>query len=114
MTEIFVGVIAATIIVMQPCFKMFGTTVATTLANSTFRQGGANGSNKGTASKSRVNNVSRLTTQNDKDKSKDTDRFRRIAVMTEIELESRDKSTEDLVESGMRSVYFEPGKRHDI
>lgn len=107
MTEIFVAIIAATIIVMQPCFKMFGSTVSTTLAISTFRRG-AGDSSKGTMSKSRGNTGSALVTQ--EGKSKDRDRFRRIAVTTEIELESRDKSTEDLVESGMRSVYIEPGK----
>jgi hypothetical protein len=107
MTEIFVGIIAATIIVMQPCFKMFGSTVSSTLANSTYRRGGGV-SNVGTRSRTRGFTGTEVTSQ--KDKSNDREHFRRIAVTTEIELESRDKSTEDLVESGMRSVYFEPGK----
>lgn len=107
MTEIFVAIIAATIIVMQPCFRIFGTTVASTLAASTYRRGGE-GSNLGTKSNTRAITGGGITSQ--KDKSRDVDRFRRIAVTTEIELESRDKSTEDLVESGMRSGYFEPGK----
>ena len=87
MVEIFIAIIAAAIIVMRPCFHSVGKTVVDTLTNRT-NDANAYGSSK-------ASHI--ITVGGSRKEVKDRDGFSRIAVTTEIEMESRTQSTEDLM-----------------
>lgn len=105
MTEIFVGVIVATIITMRPCFQAVGIKVFDTVSNATNLRSITGGETK---QGSRGSRILTLTTASRRDKV-DREGFNQIAVTTEIELETRDRSTEDLFDNNMRPTYH-PGK----
>ncbi|KFH43000.1 hypothetical protein ACRE_062790 [Hapsidospora chrysogenum ATCC 11550] len=87
MVEIFIAIIAAAIIVMRPCFHSVGKTVVDTLTNRT-NDANAYGSSK-------TSHI--ITVGGSRKEVKDREGFSRIAVTTEIEMESRTQSTEDLM-----------------
>lgn len=91
MAEIFTAVLVATIITMRPCFQFLGSAVVSTISSASRTR---LGTNKG-KSNSRMMTSTTMTSQKPKG---DREGFNKIAVTTEVEIElqSRDRSTEDL------------------
>jgi hypothetical protein len=104
MVEIFIAVIAAAIIVMRPCFHRVGKTVINTVTHRTNANGDANA-----YPSSKASHI--ITVGGSRKDVKDREGFSRIAVTTEIEMESRTQSTEDLmVAPGAVPPAYNPAK----
>ena len=94
MAEIFTAVIVATIMTMRPCFQIFATGIVSTFSSTSRTRLGSS-----TKVKSRNSHVLTSVTASKRQRS-DRQGFNKIAVTTEvqlnIELQSRDRSTEEL------------------
>ena len=111
MTELLVGLIAATIIVMRQCFYTLGKGVKDTVVTLTDppRTAGASG----IGSKLRSRTLMTTAASQSRKSYGHSDRSRGIAVTTEIEMESQNRSTEDLFVppgSGSVSVYHDAAR----
>lgn len=91
MVEEFIGIIAATIIVMRPCFYMLFHKIARFFL--TYDETDKSLEVVHTNGPLKINNRSGHSSMS----KRDCDRFNRIMVTTDIELQSRNRSTDQML-----------------